>query len=65
MLIEDQGASRLPGRSGSLTLNWKENTMPLPRYKDIVDLLKQGKTAEAQEQILALREAALEQTTHP
>jgi len=39
--------------------------MPLPRYKDIVDLLKQGKTAEAQEQILALREAALEQTTHP
>ncbi len=34
--------------------------MTLPRYKDIVALLKQGKTTEAQEQILALREAALE-----
>ncbi|MFB0516855.1 MAG: hypothetical protein ACETWG_09680 [Candidatus Neomarinimicrobiota bacterium] len=34
--------------------------MPLPRYKDIVDLIQQGKAAEAQEQILALREAALE-----
>ena len=34
--------------------------MPLPRYKDIVDLLKQGKTTEAQEQILDLREAAME-----
>jgi len=34
--------------------------MLLPRYKDIVDLIKQGNIAEAQEQILALREAALE-----
>ncbi len=34
--------------------------MPLPRYKDIVDLIKQGNTADAQKQILALREAALE-----
>jgi len=34
--------------------------MVLPRHKDIVDLLKQGKTEEAQEQILALRETALE-----
>jgi len=34
--------------------------MTLPRYKDIVDLIKQGNTAEAQKQILALREAALE-----
>ena len=39
--------------------------MPLPRYKEIVNLIKQGETDEAQEQILALREAALEQTTHP
>ena len=34
--------------------------MTLPRYKDIVDLIKQGETAEAQKQILALREAAME-----
>ena len=34
--------------------------MTLPRYKDIVDLIKQGATDEAQEQILVLREAALE-----
>ena len=34
--------------------------MALPRYKDIVDLIKEGNTAEAQNQILALREAALE-----
>jgi len=34
--------------------------MPIPRYKDIVDLLKKGATVEAQEQIMALREAALE-----
>lgn len=32
----------------------------LPRYKDIVELLKKGSTIEAQEQIMALREGALE-----
>jgi len=32
----------------------------LPRYKDITDLLKKGSTLEAQEQIMALREGALE-----
>jgi len=32
----------------------------LPRYKDIVDLIKKGATLEAQEKILELREAALE-----
>ncbi|MCK5229299.1 MAG: hypothetical protein KAR13_03480 [Desulfobulbaceae bacterium] len=32
----------------------------LPRYKDIVDLLKKGSTIEAQEQIMSLREGALE-----
>jgi hypothetical protein len=32
----------------------------LPRYKDIVDLLKKGSTMEAQEQIMSLREGALE-----
>lgn len=31
----------------------------LPRYKDIVDLIKKGATFEAQEKILELREAAL------
>lgn len=34
--------------------------MALPKYKDIVDLVKKGATFEAQEKILALREAALE-----
>ena len=32
----------------------------LPRYKEIIDLMKKGSTLEAQEQILCLREAALE-----
>lgn len=32
----------------------------LPRYKDIVELLKKGSTIEAQEQIMSLREGALE-----
>ena len=32
----------------------------LPRYKDIVELLKKGATVEAQEKIMELREAALE-----
>lgn len=34
--------------------------MALPTYKDIVELMKKGATVEAQEQIMALREAALE-----
>jgi hypothetical protein len=33
--------------------------MALPSYKEIVELLKKGLTVEAQEQIMALREAAL------
>lgn len=33
--------------------------MPLPNYKEIVDLLKKGATIEAQERIMELREAAL------
>jgi hypothetical protein len=33
--------------------------IPLPSYREIVDLLKKGATIEAQEQIMALREAAL------
>ena len=32
----------------------------LPKYKDIVDLLKKGSTLEAQEKIMSLREGALE-----
>jgi|SRR5215471_3994730 len=32
----------------------------LPTYKDITELLKKGATLEAQEQIIALREGALE-----
>ena len=32
----------------------------LPKYRDIVDLLKKGSTLEAQEQIMRLREGALE-----
>ena len=32
----------------------------LPKYKDIVDLLKKGSTIEAQEKIMELREAAIE-----
>lgn len=34
--------------------------MALPTYKDIVELLKKGATVEAQEQIMALREGALQ-----
>jgi len=34
--------------------------MALPTYKEIVDLVKKGATVEAQEKIMALREAALE-----
>jgi hypothetical protein len=34
--------------------------MALPSYKDILELIKKGATVEAQEQIMALREAALE-----
>lgn len=32
----------------------------IPKYKDIVDLLKKGSTLEAQEKIMELREAVLE-----
>jgi len=32
----------------------------LPKYREIIDLLKKGATVEAQEQIMALREGALE-----
>ena len=32
----------------------------LPKYKDIVELIKKGATVEAQEKIMELREAALE-----
>jgi len=31
----------------------------IPTYKDIIDLIKKGATIEAQEQIMALREAAM------
>lgn len=31
----------------------------IPRYKDIVDLVKKGSTVEAQEKIMELRESAL------
>jgi hypothetical protein len=35
--------------------------MPMiPKYKDIVDLMKKGATVEAQEKIMELREGALE-----
>jgi len=34
--------------------------MSLPTYKEIIDLVKKGATFEAQEKIMALREAALE-----
>ena len=34
--------------------------MALPKYKDIVDLLKKGATIEAQEKIIELREAAMD-----
>ncbi len=33
--------------------------LPLPNYRDIVDLIKKGATIEAQEKIMQLREAAL------
>ena len=32
----------------------------LPKYKDIVDLIKKGSTIEAQEKIMELQEAAIE-----
>jgi len=32
----------------------------IPRYKEIVDLIKKGSTLEAQEKIIELRESALE-----
>jgi len=32
----------------------------LPKYNDIIELIKKGSTIEAQEKILELREAALE-----
>lgn len=32
----------------------------IPKYKDIVDLLKKGSTLEAQEKIMELREAVVE-----
>ena len=32
----------------------------LPKYKDIIDLIKKGSTIEAQEKIMSLREGALE-----
>jgi hypothetical protein len=32
----------------------------LPKYKDIIELVKKGSTIEAQEKILELREAAIE-----
>ena len=35
--------------------------IPLPSYSLIADLLKKGATLEAQEQIMKLREAALQQ----
>lgn len=34
--------------------------MALPKYKDIIDLIKKGSTIEAQEKILELRESALD-----
>lgn len=34
--------------------------MSLPKYQDIVDLIKKGATLEAQEKIIELRESALE-----
>lgn len=34
--------------------------MAIPRYKDIVELVKKGATVEAQEKIMELREAAIE-----
>ncbi|EOX4815521.1 hypothetical protein [Vibrio parahaemolyticus] len=34
--------------------------MAIPRYKDIVELVKKGSTVEAQEKIMELREAAIE-----
>jgi hypothetical protein len=32
----------------------------IPRYRDIIDLIKKGSTVEAQEKIMELREGALE-----
>jgi len=38
--------------------------MALPKYKEIVDLLKKGATLEAQEKIMELRESAFELQEH-
>jgi hypothetical protein len=45
---------------GLITVSHSRSLNMLPRYKDIVDLLKKGSTMEAQEQIMSLREGALE-----
>jgi len=34
--------------------------LPLPKYKEIMELIKKGATLEAQEKIMELRESALE-----
>jgi hypothetical protein len=34
--------------------------MPLPSYKDIIELVKTGATIEAQEKIMELRQSALD-----
>jgi len=34
--------------------------LPLPPYKDIIELIKKGATIEAQEKIMELREAAIQ-----
>ena len=34
--------------------------LPIPKYNEIIELVKKGATLEAQEKIMALREAALE-----
>lgn len=36
-----------------------EELSVLPKYQDIIDLIKKGATVEAQEKIIELREAAL------
>ena len=38
---------------------WHGARMPLPSYKEIVELVKKGLTVEAQEKIMELREGAL------
>jgi hypothetical protein len=37
-----------------------ERAIMLPKYKDIIELIKKGSTLEAQEKIMELREAAIE-----